>query len=369
MTDLLQPYASDREADRGAREWLDNLNHQAAVGARHHIVPRFLLARFASAEGRIRVRNRSDGKASIRSIGDMAQRDFYTTITKDAELGSSLESILSTVEGGAAEILRQRLDFRGFMRPRAFTAEERAILDAFVAFQAVRGMRMRRSIEIIADYGIKLLHQEITEEDIRALDFVPHPNDHLRMIGHIAERTEEALKTRSASLIRLGKPLLIIGDEPVLTVNEGDESGHRDRTRPDMASSEFVLLEGGRGFAYAESIMLPLTPSTVLAYGPPHHNGLPAEIHLTGAEAESFAEEVNQLILESAIEWVAASPGHPAFTSLAMPPPQPLLTVHDYGSLAAARVNSTPAHRPIRRLRPDDILEAGPAVAGRRAAS
>jgi hypothetical protein len=358
MTELLQPHASDREADRRAREWLGKLDHQAAVGNRHHIVPRFLLARFASEDGKLRVRNRRDGKASTRSISDLAVRDFYTAVTDSSGLDSSLESLLSTVEGGTAEILRQHLDFGAFVKPRAFTPEERATLDAFVAMQAVRGMRMRRSIEVIADYTVKLLNQDkITEEDIRDRDFVPHPNEHLKMFGNLAQRAEETLKGRSTSLIHLDKPLLIIGDEPVLIEVEQDESVKEGESKPDLTSEDLVRLEGGRGFANAEVIMLPVAPTVLLAYGPRGRRILPAEVHLTGAEAQSFAEELNRLMTSSAIDWVAARPDHPSFDSLEMPPQLPLLTVHDYGSSAAARVNSTPARRPIRRLRHDDVLE------------
>lgn len=125
MTDLLQPHASDREADRRARVWLGNLDRQAAVGRRHHIVPRFLLARFASAEGQLRVRSRADGRGSVRSINDLGVRDFYTAVTQDGVLDSSLESLLSAVETGAAEIIRRHLEFRAFVHPRSFTSEER----------------------------------------------------------------------------------------------------------------------------------------------------------------------------------------------------------------------------------------------------
>ncbi|WP_170850827.1 DUF4238 domain-containing protein [Arthrobacter sp. OV608] len=358
MTDLLQPHASEREAERRAREWLGKLDQQSAVGKRHHIVPRFLLARFASADGKLRVRSRRDGKASTRSISDLAVRDFYTAVTDSSGLDSSLESLLSTVEGGTAEILRQHLDFGAFVKPRAFTLQERATLDAFVAMQAVRGMRIRRSIEVIADYTVKLLNQDkITEEDIRDRDFVPHPNEHLKMFGNLAQRAEETLKGRSTSLIHLDKPLLIIGDEPVLIEAEQHESVNGSKSKPNLTSENFVRLEGGRGFANAEVIMLPVGPAVLLVYGPRGRRNLPAEVHLAGVEAQSFAEELNRLMTSSAIDWVAARPDHPSFESLKVPPPQPLLTVRDYGSSAAARLNSTPARRPIRRLRHEDILE------------
>jgi hypothetical protein len=218
-------------------------------------------------------------------------------------------------------------------------------------------MRTRRSIEVLTDYTVKLLNQDkISEEDLRNADFVPHPNEHLKMFGSLAEHAEVVLRHRSAAMVRLDKPLLIIGDEPVLTV---DTQGRRG-ARLDIASDELVLMESGRGFAHAEAIMLPVAPSIVLLYGPPDVHRIPTELLLTGAEAESFADEHNRLIVESAIDWVAASPENPALVSMKMPTPRPLLAVHDYGSTAAARVNTTPARRPIRRVRPDDVLDVQP---------
>ncbi|WP_150116990.1 hypothetical protein [Arthrobacter sp. ERGS1:01] len=125
----------------------------------------------------------------------------------------------------------------------------------------------------------------------------------------------------------------------------------------NKSDGEFVLFEGGIGFSNAETILLAISPSVVLAYGPSGSADMPIEIELTGEDAESFAEEHNELIIAQAIDWVAASPDHVEFTSMDMPAPSPLLTVRDYGSSAAARVNSTPARRPMRRVRPDDVLE------------
>jgi hypothetical protein len=99
-----------------------------------------------------------------------------------------------------------------FARARAFTPEERAILDAFVAMQAVRGMRTRRSYEVLTDYTVKLLnHDKVSEADLWHVDFVPHPNEHLEMFGTLAERAEVTLKQRSATMVKLDKPLLIMG--------------------------------------------------------------------------------------------------------------------------------------------------------------
>lgn len=237
MTDLLQWHTPNREGDRRARGWLDNLDHQAAVGTRHHIVPRFLVERFASPSGQLRVRNRTDGRASLRSIGDLAVRDFYTAVTNDSELDSSLESLVSVVEGRVAQTLRQHLDHRVFARPRAFTMEERSVLDEFVAAQAIRGMRTRRAIEVMTDYAVKLLNRDkITEDEVRNTEFIPHPNDHLKLCGTLLDQMTEVLRNRSTVRIHLDASLLIIGDEPVVLEREEDKITGR-RTLAERTNS------------------------------------------------------------------------------------------------------------------------------------
>lgn len=283
----------------------------------------------------------------------MAVRDFYTVVTDDAELNSGLESLFAEVEGGTAAVLRDHLDCRAFVKVRPFTAEERALLDTFVAMQAVRGMRVRRSIEVITDYTVKLLNQDrISEADIRETDFVPHPNEHLRMFGHLAEHAEAVLKARTATLIQIDQPLLIIGDEPVIAVHDEQTAMG---TAPQLGGTDLVLLQGGAGFANAPLVLLPLSPSTALAYGPPHKRDLPAEVSLVGDDAESFAADLNEHVVRAAIDWVAAHPDHSGFARMKMPALEPILKVSDYGSSIAGRVNATPARRPIRRLRADDV--------------
>ena len=358
MRDLLQTHVSDREADRRAREWLESLDHRAAIGSRHHIVPRFLLARFASEQEQLRVRDRSTGATSLRAIGDLAVRDFYTVVTDSHGLDSSLESLLGAVEGGAAEILRVHLDLRAFAEARAFTPEERAVLDSFVAMQAVRGMRLRRMIEVLTDYTVKFLNQgRLTEEDVLKLDFVPHPNDHLFMFGDLANGVELTLKSRHLSLVRLDQPLLVIGDEPVVTANhEGARPpvGCSGRSGPDMPGpAAFRSLR--RGLADADAVLLAVSPSVAMLYGPTGVWGGAFEHVLTEGDASSFAAEHNALVVASSIDWVAANPDHDGLVSMQMPPLAPILTVTDGGSAAARRVNGAAARRPIRRLRADDV--------------
>ncbi|MGD8168540.1 DUF4238 domain-containing protein [Herbiconiux sp. P16] len=350
MVELIQPYVSAREAERRAEEWLATLDRRSAVGARHHVVPRFLLARFAS-DGQLRVRRRADGVASTRSISDLAVRDFYTAVTIGGELDSSLESLFSVVETETAQILRQHLDLRSFSHPRPISREERATIDTFVAMQAVRGMRTRRMLETTADYTVKFLNRgRLSEEDTEELMFLPHPNDHLKMLGLLADNIENNLKDRPISIVRLDRPMMITGDEPVVLSQAPSDSPFV------MGQHYFVHLQAhGRGFATAEAVLLALSPSAALLYGPSGLESQRFEMTFRSQEATGFAREHNDLVMAGSVDWLAASPEHPTFVNMRIPPPLPVVRVHDGGSPISARLNATPGRRPVRRLRPDDI--------------
>jgi hypothetical protein len=353
VVQLIQPYVSGREADRRAHAWIDGLDRSAAVGTRHHVVPRFILARFAD-RGQVRVRRRTDGAVSLRAIEDLAIRDFYTAVTNDYRLDSSLESLFSVVEGEVARILKHHLDARAFARARPFSTEERATLDTFVALQQVRGMRTRRVIETMTDYTVKLLNQDkLSGADMSEVEFVPHPNDHLKMLGPIADRLEGALKDRSLSVVRLDQPLLVTGDEPVVVISSSPADGLNT-----FAAENTALLERpGGGWANAESIIMAVSPSAALMYGPSGAWARPFEWRFDAHDAAAFSSAYNEQVMTASIDWVAASPSHPSFLDTPMPPRTGLLRVHDGGSVISEHVNAALARRPIRRVRAADVDE------------
>jgi hypothetical protein len=362
MRSLFGPQTSKVAADRAAREWSDAVDHSAAVGARHHIVPRFLLARFASPQGRLRVRDRVTGTDSIRGIGDMAVRDFYTAVTNARVLDAAFETLLSEVEGAAAEVLHTHLDATAFSRPRPLSDSERFKIDTFVSMQYVRGMRVRRGLEIMTDYGMKLVNQDkLSVTDIDELDIVPHSNDHLRMMAPLLERAFDELATRPLTIVTIDQPLFITGDEPVVLLHEGARSkvnpnGYANVSGPGIDPRDVVQFHSPRGgFAEANEIALAVSPTAVLVYGP-KHDGSPVSAHLiTGSAAVAAANEHTATVVDGAIDWVAAHPDHAAFRSMKMPPPVPIMTIIDGGSQMARRANSSKDRKPINRLRADDV--------------
>lgn len=278
VNSLFGPATSPEAADRRARNWSDAVDRSAAVGTRHHIVPRFLLARFANAQGQLRVRDRTTGVTTLRGIGDIAVRDFYTAVTDARALDASLETLFSEIEGAAAEVLHTHLDATAFSRPRPLTDEERFKIDTFVSMQYVRGMRIRRGLEILTDYGMKLVNQDkLSATDIDELDIVPHSNDHLRMIAGLSEHTFDELAVRPLTIITIDRPLLITGDEPVVLLHEGprlkvNQNGYANVSGPDIDPRDVVQFYAPNGgFALANEIGLAVSPTTVLVFGPKHN--------------------------------------------------------------------------------------------------
>ncbi len=126
------------------------LDPKAKVGSRHHVVPRFLLERWADSRGLVQVRSKVDGSLGTRNVKDMGITDFYTFISVTGELDASLEEIFSVVEGDAAKTIR------GLMNPfspvQQMSPEQAATLANFLALQMARGPRRRREFEIMADW-------------------------------------------------------------------------------------------------------------------------------------------------------------------------------------------------------------------------
>jgi len=362
MRSLFGPPTSQEAADRAAREWSEAVDHSAAVGARHHIVPRFLLARFANTQGRLRVRNRVTGSDSIRGIGDMAVRDFYTAVTDARVLDASFETLLSEIEGAAAEVLHTHLDATAFRRPRPLSDSERFKVDTFVSMQYVRGMRVRRGLEILTDYGMKLVNQDkLSVTDIDELDIVPHSNDHLRMMAPLSEHAFQELAPRPLTIVTIDQPLFITGDEPIALLHDGprpkvNPDGYANVSGPGVDPRDIVQFHSPRGgFAEANEIALAVSPRAVLVYGPKHDGWVGAPQHLSGREAAAAAKEHNATVIDGAIDWVAAHPDHAWFQSMKMPPATPIMTIVDGGSQMARRANSSKTRKPINRLRAEDV--------------
>jgi hypothetical protein len=350
--------------ERMARRWMDALNPAIGVGSRHHTVPAFYLKRFADGGNQLLVRDRVSGKESRRSVSDLAIRDFYTVLTVDGQFDGYLEQLLQVVEDQAKCIIDLLLS--PFRRPGTLTAEEHYALCQFLAFQMVRGPRKRREIELMADYTVKIQAGDVlTDRDLAELTAVPHPNEHLRIMGPLAYKIHQYLLPRPVLIVWLDAPLLVTCDEPVLidvenhvkhlpecTVSKAELAKRRRRSNASGGVyGQIVHAWPTRpsGVQIADGIVMPLTPKALLVLGRAGEQP-PGQVLLSAKEASGLADDVNQALVAQAYEWVAAHPDHPTFSTWQLPPNGPLLGVCDGGSIMSERLK-TPAPHAWQRLR------------------
>jgi hypothetical protein len=361
-----QPYGqfeSAEEAEATALAWLAKIDPAEKVGARHHTVPRFYLSRFADRHGQLVVRDRSTGESSIRNTLDMGIKDFYTFVHVDGHLDSSLEQMLQVIEDRAALVISKLMG--AFTKPQSLSSVERVWLDTFVAYQFIRGSRVRRSIELMADYALKLTHQaELSSEQIEHYEFVPHQNEHMRMFDKLADHALECLADRPISVLTLDRPLFFTGDEPVVM---SKPDGYRAPTPEELASyprvaegsaidaKDLIVTQGhtGAGLATADEVLLPISPRSVLVYGRRRDCEGGTWYRVASDAAAAAAAEVNELILENSVDWVAAHPGHPTIRTMNVPTPSPIVTIIDGGTVMGRQARKSVRRRP-HRLRRDE---------------
>src|SRR5258707_7231948 len=337
MTAMSEPTADEWAAEvanrQQAQRWFETSNPATYVGARHHTVPAFILRRFAEERERLQVWRRSTEEIKPGSVGNLAIRDFYTTLNTDGQFDGRMEEQLGSVETAAKPVIDWLLSpFHG----RQLSKQQQVALCALVAFQMVRGPRRRKEVELLAEYGVKLLNDgSLSDTDLRDTIIVPHPNEHIRLMGPTSEAIFLSILRRPAQVIRIDAPLLVICDEPVL-VDVEDHVRHlpecslseaklrrRQREQPgyDGTISQPVHIWTTRpaGVDNAEAIAMPVAPDALIVLGPIGQAGQ-AVLNDQSDEAPALAGEVNAALVKQAYEWVAANPGHPTFPSWTCPP-------------------------------------------------
>jgi len=358
--------------DEAAQAFMESLDPRSGVGARHHVVPRFLLERWASADGQVQVCSRIENNLRTRNIRDLAIRDFYTFIDTDNERNSLLESLLSRVETDAATVIRRLLS--SFVKPGPVPESDVGALAQFAAFQVVRTPRHRRELEIQADWYMKTMAQgRVAEEDLAKLTIVPHQNEFISMIGPAADQILPFLLARPLMLLTLDRPRLLIGDEPVIVnasqrdvhhpdcflteeqiqAREAKEFRKKAKRRRPVGRVIHIASTISRGLGTAIEVVLPISPRCALLWGPLKAEASADGIYrsvLTTEESERFAELVNAAICNQALDWIISTPDDVEFATRAFPPAGPLLHVCDGKSAATDAVNETPTPMRPHRL-------------------
>lgn len=213
---------------------------------RHHVVPQFLLDRFAK-DGLIELIDRHNFTKRRQSAVPtaLAQNDFYT-LESDAGRDPAVEKMFADeVEGPAASALRKVIDQR---RSSTFPALRQNI-SAFLAFQFIRGESTRRAIveehramfqktalvatpEILRADIRRRESREPSEQEVRELwEFAQNtdaykvvvPNEaeaHLGIALPIAQELIPLIYDRQWVILVFDTPLLLTGDEPVAVVGK-----------------------------------------------------------------------------------------------------------------------------------------------------
>jgi hypothetical protein len=141
---------------------------------RHHVVPRFYLARFADERGRIAVFPIDGSPAFLASIDNAAVEAGFYTIDSDDGPANDAEVLLGSIETVTSEALR-KIDQGEW----PLGAEGRTALANFLPLQLVRGWNFRQSFN------------QSTEDTVRAISRMlgDHP-DYLRQRWRESEGIE-----------------------------------------------------------------------------------------------------------------------------------------------------------------------------------
>jgi hypothetical protein len=368
------------EDEEQARAWLAGIDPTAYVGARHHTVPRFLLERWADRNGQVRVYHRIEGRHGIENIRDLAVKDFYTVIDLDGTKNSTMESLLGYIEGSAKGYIDGILN--PFKPPAPLDTDAIMSLDQFAAFQSIRTARHRRELELHAEWYAKTMAAgRVPDEELRKLTIVPHQNESIQLGSAAAQQLMPFFICRPLAVIHLGSPLLSTCDEPVILNAPVGEFHVEDcyltdqeieaRTRRRMQripkrkrgraqiSGRIVHFSSTRptGHGVADEILLPISPSAALLWGPlgaePQIQPIERVI-LHADEATRFATMANQAMSFQALDWVITRIADLTFETATFPPTGPLMRVCDGTNAASLAVNVAPDRfRPHRLWTPD----------------
>jgi len=133
---------------------------------RHHIVPRFLLARFAEPlgdnQGRLVQLDIKQGATNPVSVKTAATRHrFYSVRSTEAEKDNRIESLIALIEDHAAESIRLLLEC-----PEEMDEHDRIAISIFIALQVKRTPRALAKTEaMIRETGEAVIHEHVSDPE------------------------------------------------------------------------------------------------------------------------------------------------------------------------------------------------------------
>lgn len=360
------------DAEKSPPDLFGSVNPSAQVGARHHVVPRFLLESWADSAGRVQTYRRNERLVAVSNIKDLAIKDFYTVIDRSGNKDSRMESLLGVLEGDAASVIRDLMNPLAVSRSLSLAEMEK--LAIFAAFQVVRTPRRRREDELMAEWYAKTLARgRITEHDLSEIEIVVHQNSSIKTMGQLAMDLVPIFLGRPMALVTLKSHLLLISDDPVV-VNCPDSAQHvpdchlsdgeiearqrrrrrRERRNPQKGGRVIHFYKPfGGSVGVAHEIVLPISPMAAIIWGPlqevvPCSDFEHASLGLQ--ESHEFADRLNAVLCEQALDWIATRIEDDDFPTRDFPEQRPLVSVCDGRNAASDAINSVPARLRPRRL-------------------
>jgi hypothetical protein len=287
--------------------------------ARHHLVPQFVLRRFADQKGRVRAVPRRGGDAKVMTVRRAAaETNFYELELEEQyqELSppQQFEQLLSGIEG-AADVVIRKLIGGSALRP-----EDHYNLGRFLAFQLVRGWSFRSDISELAtlrarhhlaatldrqrirDY-LETTRDSVDDEEVdRFTDellasewrLVPDRSHAVQLLGTAAISLIPLVASMGCRVQRFDAPLLT-SDEPVALW------GHPDRN----------LDTEPLGIATADAILFPLDRQHLLV--------LCHRARAANQPRRLTATDVNFAVAAGAFRWIFQHPSDPPIDVESLP--------------------------------------------------
>ncbi|MGX8261882.1 DUF4238 domain-containing protein [Streptomyces cellulosae] len=283
-------------------------------------------AGFANSQNRLWVRDRRSPVPGLRKESHLAIRDFYTFQNIHGEPDGRMEQVLQKAEGNAASALRRVTSAVTWGRP--ITPEDKTDLCVFIAFQYVRALRKRREIELMSDFDVRVMQlndpvgvgrrEVIAYRDMlrnfTTLEVTSHPNEHVSLMGKLAEPLAEHMLSRPLTVIELTDGALLTCDEPIVTFDDEEDkpdsvipqARRRTRSRRRRGQREIrqtraliqVQSTRNRGLARVDEIVVPVGRRTLLVFSHPAA-ARPSHLRITPEESHEAAEEVNERVAQA----------------------------------------------------------------------
>lgn len=295
---------------------------------KHHLVPQFLLNRFADKKNRIVMVSRDQQiRRTVKVKEACHERDFYAIEGIDG-WSQGAEALLSKIESDGAAAVDTMLN--GEFPPKETDREKLALL---IAFQCLRGKDARTGFDIVIDslakaalmatprsvvkeIFIKSEGRTPTEDEIeQQMEFMqstdeytvtPHQNLQIKQMIELAPGLARTFQERRWILFDHAESCLVTSDTPAIRWSDPSKS----------------TFGGATGWVTADVVQMPLSPRHCLTMS--NNAGHLEQVRRLGRVAgPQAARHINLLVATGATRWIFHQPESDPLAGVVLPPSQP----------------------------------------------